>query len=277
MLRHVNVNGRLLKHTNAAVPYDSRAVRFGFSLFETMLIQDGQIQLEEYHWERLFKGLKKFDFVLPELMDKEWMKEEIMRTVKKNNISKLCRVRFQIYAGRGGLFDGQNPWSEFVIYCETVEQHVLQLNEKGLTLTYATGLAKSADSIANYKTTNAMIYALGARQAKARKTDDAIIVNTDDNPIETTIANIFCIYDDVIYTPSLAEGCVAGVMRRHVLKELSEKGFKVKEKAITREFLIDAEAVFATNAIRRLKWVENIDGHRYSIDKILNVYEQIAY
>ena len=277
MLRHVNVNGRLLKHTNAAVPYDSRAVRFGFSLFETMLIQDGQIQLEEYHWERLFNGLKEFDFVMPELMDKDWMKGEIMRTVKKNNIEKLCRVRFQIYAGRGGLFDGQNPWSEFIIYCQNVEQHLLQLNEKGLVLTYATKLAKSNDSIANFKTTNAMIYALAARQATSRKVDDAIIVNCDGNPIETTIANIFCIKDDTVYTPALSEGCVAGVMRKHVIKELTEKGFTVKEDVITKDFLKSADAVFATNAIRRLKWVERIDDQTYSIDKILNVYEQISY
>lgn len=277
MLIYVNVNGKLLTHTDASVPYDSRAVRFGFGLFETMLIVDGKIQLEEYHWDRLYNGLKDLDFVMPELMDKEWMKQEIMRTVEKNNISKLCRVRFQVYAGKGGLFDGQNPWSEFIIYCERVEQHLLQLNEKGIRLTYAERLAKSQDSLANYKTTNAMIYALGARQANLKGADDAIILNTNGNPIETTIANIFCVKDDIVYTPALSEGCVAGVMRKHIIKELTNKGFTVKEGIITKDFLKSADAVFATNAIRRLKWVEYIDEQQYAIDKILNIYEQISY
>lgn len=277
MLRHVNINGKLHKHTNACVPYDSRAVRFGFGLFETMLIQDGQIQLESYHWDRLYKALKELKFVLPELMDKEWMKNEILRTVKKNNVEKLGRVRFQIYAGRGGLFDGQNPWSEFIIYCETVDPQILQLNQKGLNMIIATGLGKSNDSMANYKSTNSMLYALAARQALAKKVDNAIVLNTNGNPIETTIANIFCVKGDTVYTPALSEGCVAGVMRRHVIQQLTEKGFEVKEEAITQDFLKEAEAVFATNAIRRIKWIDSIDKKKYKIDKILNIYENISY
>lgn len=276
-MRYVNVNGRIFKNTSAAVPYDNRAFRFGFGLFETMLFQDGEILLKEYHWDRLFLGLNDLNFVLPELMTKEWIEEEIKRTVKRNKLEKLCRIRFQIYAGRGGLFDGQNPWSEFVIEAQPVDPHIIQLNEKGLITVYADGIRKSADSIANLKTTNAMIYALAARQALAKKVDDSILLNTSENAIETTLANIFCIKKDIIYTPPLTEGCIAGVMRRHIMAQLPDKGFAIKEEPFSIDFLKDAEAVFATNAIRRLKWIANIGEKEYSIDKILNVYENISY
>lgn len=276
-MRFININGKLHKNTSAGVPHDSRAVRFGFGLYETMLIIDGEIQLKDYHWERLFSGIDKLKLVMPELMTRDWMEEEIMRTVRKNQAEKLCRVRFQIYAGRGGLFDGQNPWSEFIIYTRKVEPHLLQLNEKGLALTIAAGLNKSKDTIANMKTTNAMIYALAARQAMERKVDDAVILNTDGNAIETTIANLYCIKDGVIYTPPLSEGCVAGVMRRHVLQQLGEAGFEVKEQPVSIDFLKSADAAFATNAIRRLKWIASIDDKEYTLDKILEVYERISY
>lgn len=276
-MRYVNINGKLHKNTSAGVPYDSRAVRFGFGLYETMLMIDGEIQLKEYHWDRLYAGIEKLKLVMPELMTREWMEEEIMRTVRKNQAEKLCRVRFQIYAGRGGLFDGQNQWSEFIIYTKSVEPHLLQLNEKGLSLTVAHDLAKGADSFANMKTTNAMIYALAAREAMDRKVDDAIILNADGNVIETTIANIYCIKGGIIYTPALSEGCVSGVMRRHVLQQLRASGFEIKEQAITLDFLKSADAAFATNAIRRVKWIASIEGKEYSLDKILEIYEQISY
>lgn len=276
-MRYININGKLYKNTSASVPYDSRAVRFGFGLFETMLVVDGEIQLKDYHWDRLFNSITKLKFIMPELMTREWMEEEIKRTIKKNNVEKLCRVRFQVYAGRGGLFDGQNRWTEFIIYTRKVEPHLLQLNETGLKTTYAEDLAKSNDGIANMKTTNAMQYAVAAQQAMAKKADDAIMLNTNGNAIETTIANIFCIKDDAVYTPPLSEGCVAGVMRRHVLQQLEQNKFAVKEEPFTKDFLKNADAVFATNAIRRLKWIASIDDREYDINKILEVYENISY
>lgn len=276
-MRYININGKLSKDTVAAVPFDSRAVRFGFGLFETMLIVDGEIQLKDYHWDRLFDGINKLKFIMPELMTKEWMESEIMRTVKKNKAEKLCRVRFQIYAGRGGYYDGQNPWTEFIIYTRTVEPHLLQLNEKGLATIFAKDIAKSNDGIANMKTTNAMQYAIAARQAAAAKVDDAIILNTDGNAIETTIANIYCLKGDTIYTPPLSDGCVAGVMRRHVFQQLQDSNFTIEEKTFTKDFLKSADAVFATNAIRRLKWIASIEEKQYEISKILDVYEHISY
>lgn len=276
-MKQININGKLYKDTSAGVPYDSRAVRFGFGLYETMLIIDGRIQLLQHHFDRLFAGIEQLKLIKPELMSREWIEEEIMRTVKKNQLEKLCRVRFQVYAGKGGLFDGQSQWTEFIIDCQEIEQGLIQLNEKGLTWIYAEGLAKSPDSIANLKSTNAMIYALGARQAIEKNVDNTIILNTHGNAIETTLANIFCIKGDVLYTPPLSEGPVAGVMRRFVMEQLPAKGFTIKEEVFTKDFLKSADAVFATNAIRRLKWVSQIEDKQYPIGKILDVYENISY
>lgn len=276
-MRHININGHIHKETNAAVTYDNRAFRFGFGLFETMLMQDGEIFLKEYHWDRLYAGIQQLNFMMPELMTKEWIEKEIKRTVKKNKMEKLCRIRFQIYAGRGGLFDGQHPWTEFLIECKQIDPIILQLNEKGLTTNYVEGLAKSNDNMANLKSSNAMIYALAARQALDNNVDDTIIINTQGNAIETTIANLFCIKKDTIYTPPLTEGCVAGVMRKYVMQQLTEGGFEVVEEPINKKFLKEAESVFATNAIRRIKWIQHIGDKEYKIGKILDVYERINY
>lgn len=276
-MKQININGKFYKDTSAGVPYDSRAVRFGFGLFETMLILDGKIQLKQYHWDRLFAGIEQLNLVMPELMTKEWMEEEIIKTVKKNHMEKICRLRFQVYAGKGGLFDGQSPWTEFIIDSHAIAGDIIQLNEKGLTLVYAEGLAKSPDSMANMKTSNAMIYAVAARQATAKKVDNAIILNTNGNPIETTLANIYCIKVSTIYTPPLSDGPIAGVMRRYLMQQLPLKGFDIVEQPFTKDFLKSADAVFTTNAVRRLKWVASIEDKKYEIGKILDIYDSITY
>lgn len=276
-MRYVNINGKIQSSTSAGVPYDSRVVRYGFGLFESMLVIDGRIQLKDLHWERLFAGIDQLELERPELMTQEWMEEELMRTVKKNQLEKLCRVRFQVYAGRGGLFEGQSAWTEFIIDCQPVEPSLLQLNDKGLSLVYAEGLSKSPNFISNLKCTNFMLYALAARQATAKKADNAVMMNTYGNAMETTLSNIFCIKGDTIYTPPLSEGCIAGVMRRYIMGQLPGKGFIIKEEPFVPGFLEEADAVFTTNAIRRVKWVQRIEDKQYEVGKILDVYENISY
>ena len=214
---------------------------------------------------------------MPELMTREWIESEILRTAKKNKLEKLSRIRLQIYAGRGGLYDGQNMWSEFVIEAIPIEQHLTQLNDKGLTLCIAEGLQKSPDFIANMKTSNALIYSLAAAQAKRKRVDDALVYNTNGNIIESTLANIWWIKGKDLYTPPLSEGCIAGVMRKYLMQELPMKGLNIIEKPLTLNELKKADGVFLTNAVRRLKWVANIEGTEYNIDKVLPIYEHIPY
>jgi branched-chain amino acid aminotransferase len=95
-LADINLNGKILNNEDAALPIDNGAFRYGYGLFETMLVADGVIRLKEYHWERLFAGLKQLHFDIPVLMTPHHLEEEVMCTVKKNKLEKLCRVRLQL-------------------------------------------------------------------------------------------------------------------------------------------------------------------------------------
>ncbi len=58
---------------------------------------------------------------------------------------------------------------------------------------------------------------MGALWAKENKLDDAVIFNNYNRVADATIANIFLVKNNIITTPSLNEGCVAGVMRKYLL------------------------------------------------------------
>jgi branched-chain amino acid aminotransferase len=105
---------------------------------------------------------------------------------------------------------------------------------------------------------------MAAQQSHSRGFDDVFIANQYQRPVETSIANVFWVKDGTIFTPPLTEGCVAGVMRRHVLAASASLGFTVKEAILTKKQLFEADEAFLTNAIRRIKWIEEIEGYRYS-------------
>lgn len=249
--------------SEASLPVDNKAFRYGLGLFETMLVLNGAIELQSYHAERLFSGAARLGLKLSPHSDEDWLRDEVLRTVRKNKLERLCRVRLQIHPGSGGLFENLNAQSEYIIECFPLDEQITRLNENGLVLGMAEGLQKSPDSLANLKTSAALIYAGAARQAKENGWNDALILNTSGNIIESTIANIFWIKDAIIYTPPLSEGCIAGVMRRKLLTDLPRVGFVVREAILSKAALAQADEVFLTNAIRRIKWVAEISGQKY--------------
>ena len=248
------------------MPIDNGAFRYGYGLFETMLVQDGNIRLGQYHWERLFSGAKQLYFDLPVLMTPGFLDSEVLKTVKKNKLEKLCRVRLQLFAGGGGLF-GMDNTPGFVIECFPLDETILRMNENGLVAGIATGLEKSVDSLSNLKSCNALIYAIAARQAKESKWNDALICNTAGNIIESTIANIFWVKDKTVYTPPLADGCIAGTMRRYLLEKIT-----VREESLSSEALFNADEVFLTNAMKQMRWVSNIGASQYSNVQATEIY-----
>ncbi len=263
---YINLNGKIIEAADAYIPVDNGSFRYGYGLFETMLVEDGVIALGGYHWERLEKGMQQLQLALPAYFTTGWMANQVLATVYKNELDHLCRVRLQVFAGGGGLYGTGNSKAGLLIECFPMDAGIMQLNENGLVTGVATGVAKTVDTLCNLKTANGLIYAVAARQAKDRKWNDALIVNTDVRIIESTMANIFWIKDGVVYTPPLKDGCVAGVMRRRVMEVCT-----VKEMSLTFGALSGADEIFLTNAIRKIKWVGTISGRRYQNTQIKNI------
>ncbi|MBK8521576.1 MAG: aminotransferase class IV [Chitinophagaceae bacterium] len=76
----------------------------------------------------------------------------------------------------------------------------------------------------------------------------------------------------MVYTPALAEGCIAGVMRRNLIEKLTAAGYKLVEGKVTVDELLDAEEVFLTNSIYNLRWVQSIGDKQYTNRQTQKIY-----
>ena len=85
---------------------------------------------------------------------------------------------------------------------------------------------KHAIFLATLKSNNFPLYAMAALYAGRHELNDCILLNSYDRIGDSTIANIFCIKDKIIYTPPLAEGCVAECLRRYLLEKIKEAGIR---------------------------------------------------
>jgi branched-chain amino acid aminotransferase len=229
-------------------------------------MKNGKIRLESYHWHRLSSGLRLLGYNGD--LDAQSLSSEILSQAQKNNCADLSRVRLIANLSADKL--------QCTIECSPIESKLLELNSHGLNLTIATGLLKEPDTYAKLKSCNRGLYDCAYKIATERGKDDALILNTRGNIIETTVANIFWIEKDTIYTPPLSEGCVAGVMRRFLLEKLREKNIPVVEKPLTNELLAQADGLFSTNALRGVKWIGSVDAHIYSLHPLIVLCSEIV-
>ena len=54
---YITINGKIEDADKYSILTKNNAFKYGYGLFETMLILNNNIKLFDYHWERLLQGL----------------------------------------------------------------------------------------------------------------------------------------------------------------------------------------------------------------------------
>jgi len=269
-MEFIIVNGNVIEKNNAGLSPDDHSYRYGDGLFETMKIANGNILLEEYHFERLFSGLELLKFKIPLHFSKQKISEEVKKLCKKNNCQELARVRLSVSRGRGGLYDCDNKVS-YLIESGPLEQNNNVLNENGLVIDIFPDARKSLDKFSNLKSANYLPYIMAAIWTRENKLNDALILNQHNQVCDSTIANVFWVESGNIFTPPLSAGCVAGVMRKRIL----DLGQNIKEKNLTENDLLHADEVFLTNAINGIRPVKQFRDKTYENRIAVEIFTQI--
>jgi branched-chain amino acid aminotransferase len=272
-MKSLSFNGKIIPAHEPLLLATNRSYRYGDGLFETMKVVDGNIQLANYHFERLFSGLLLLKFEISKLFTADILQQEIIRLCKRNNCEGLSRVRLSVFRGNGGLYD-EDKALQYIIECWPLNESANKLNENGLVTDIYPDASKSCDKFSNLKSANFLPYNMAAQFAKESKLNDCFVLNTFGRIADSTIANVFIIRDGTILTPPLSEGCIAGVMRRYLLQKFAEEKLKHTEIPLTIKDLENADEIFLTNAIKGIQWVRQFREKGYTNFKTVEIYNR---
>ena len=268
-------NGKIVSGDEPVLMASNRGYRYGDGLFETIKVVNGNTLLTKYHFERLFEGLSLLKFEIPRLFTRQKIEQEILQLCRKNDCEKLARVRLSVFRGNGGLYDEQKT-IQYIIESWPINESINKLNENGLVIDIYPDAEKSCDKFSNLKSANFQPYSMAAIYAKENKLNDCLVLNTSGSIADSTIANLFLIKGDTIITPSLEEGCVNGVMRRHLLTELQNAGWKTLETSVSVSDMKNANEILLTNAINGIRWVRQFRDKVYSNVKTEEIYNRFV-
>ena len=265
-MNSVCFNGDFLPSDQALFAAGNRSFRYGDGIFETIKVYKGRILLEQYHYDRLFLGLKLLK--IRNTLETMVLSNLVLELCRRNDCMELARVRM-------AMFRNEDAATDFVIEAAPLSNEVNEWQEQGLVIDLYPHARKNADAFANLKTANFLPYVLAEQFAKEKGIDDAIVLNAFNCLADSSKANVFLMKGKEIITPALHQGCVSGVMRRYLLEQLKTNSYRIRQDEVSEQDLLEADEVFLTNSIYDMRWVRAYRDRQYSPDKSYSIYEKI--
>ena len=268
-------DGKFFPAGSLLISADNRCFRYGEGLFETMLLQNNRIGLWDLHMERLHHGMELLQLKKDSLGTSDRLLHHILQLVKLNLQVEAARIRLQVFRGNGDLKQVGNSSTHYIVQTYPL-LHPSPVREKALVAGIHPHIRKSCDLYAQIKSCNYLPYTLAALQAKEMGWDECFVLNQFERISDASVANVFWIRDNEIYTPPLSEGPVAGVMRRFLLENAKNAGWNVHEMPLDRLNLQQADEVFVTNAVKGIQPVQRIADKVYG-STVTNKLMQITH
>jgi branched-chain amino acid aminotransferase len=265
-------NDKQFRLSEKTISIESRGVRFGEGVFETMKLVNNSILLFEFHMERFFHGMDLLKLKPPPFFTPQKIQKLIIDLCRKNNCSDFARIRLSCIGNNGGVWDKQDQFADIIIQSWQLPEHYNEFNINGLVVDVCEEVRKSTDLLSNLKSNNYLPYLFAANKGKELKVNDMIILNHFDHIVDSTIANVFIIKDNNILTPRLSDGPIAGVMRRNLLEILPSNGYIVKECSLTINDLMEADEIFLSNAMYGLRWVQRFREKTFTNNVTQKIY-----
>ena len=109
------------------------------------------------------------------------------------------------------------------------------------------------------KSTSYAVNMAAEAEARRRGADDAVFLASGDFVLEGPVTNVWWRRDDVLYTPALELGILAGVTRATLLAEAATLGYEVREGAFPLAHLAAADEAFTSSTVREVLPVIQLD------------------
>jgi len=257
----LDILGAPTKMTKIALDGNDRLFLFGYGLFETLKVTSLGIELLDSHWQRMNQGSQLLSLSIPTYQ--EWI-EQINNFISQRTYEYPYALRVTLSGGSPTL--GIQPQ----LYFNTREiPYTLDDYEQGFRVVFLSTARSENSILTKIKSTNYLENILAREEALKSHAQEGLWTNTQGYITEGTISNVFFIKNNVLYTPSLECGCLAGTRRNVVLQLASDLGISVQEGKYQSSLFKEADHVFLTNALMGIMPVSHIDSQLKNIQSTM--------
>ncbi|MDI6034606.1 aminotransferase class IV [Flavobacterium sp. LB2P84] len=249
----INFNGTIVSE-DANILTQNRAFLYGDAVFETVKILNNKILFLEDHYFRLMSSMRVVRMEIPMNFTMEYLEEQILSLVAKNQMVNSSRARITVYRNEGGYYLPQNNTVSFLIHAIALENTSYSIEKKQYEVDLYKDFYITKQLLSSIKTTNKIINVTGSIFANENGLDNCLLLNDSKNVVEALQGNIFMLLGNKLITPPVSEGCLNGVMRKQILSLAKRiENLEVVEEVISPFDLQKADELFITNVIKGIQ------------------------
>jgi D-alanine transaminase len=241
------VDGRYIRHGDAAVHVEDRGLQLGDSVYEVCLVSSGHLMDESEHLDRLERSLREIEVAMP--MPRGPLALVMREVVRRNGV---CDGLLYLQVTRGAVRrDHPIPSSQ--------PRPTLMLTARGMDVD---GLARRKEQgIAaitrpderwarrDIKTTQLLANLLAKTEARKAGAYEALLVDDDGFITEGSSMNAWIVDGEGrLVTRSLSHEILPGVTRRVIFDAAAEAQLPVVERSFTPEDVLAAREAFVSAA-----------------------------
>jgi len=245
----INFNGDIISKKDNQL-YNNRAFLFGDAVFETLKILDNKILFFEDHYFRLMSSMRILRMDIPMNFTMEFIENEILKLVFKQEKSPAYRIRLTVYRNSEGLYLPKSNKTSFLIEVKPLENALYSFDKQNYQVDLYKDFYVTKQLLSSVKSTNRAINIIGSIFAQENQLQNCLLINDSKNVIEALNSNIFMFIEGKLITPPISEGCIGGIMRKQILS-IARKTMQIEviEQPISPFDLQKADELFLTNVI----------------------------
>lgn len=219
----------------------------GLGVFETLRTHNGQLVMIDAHMDRLVRALKQLHWLGN--INIAAFRQTVIALIDESNIPQSPRrVRISVNP------DGTEPDSLVI----RVTTGPLVIHTAPATAWLSPYIRNPQSPLSGLKTSSFGENIVALSQATAAGFDEAIFTDRQGNPVEGALSNIFFVQGDILVTPPLTSGCLAGITRSVTIERARSIGIQVVERVVSLDELSLVHEIFLTATTRLQQPVQRI-------------------
>jgi len=227
------------------VPADDRGLNYADGAFETLSCHEGHVQHAALHQNRLIRALTVLH-VTGAAEQGARLFAEVAKCLRDARHTGVARMTVTRGSGPRGYTPPTPPQLRSILraYPRPVSSH------SELRCGIATTRWAVQPQLAGLKLLARTEQVLAAGEGAAAGWDDMIMLDSDDNVISSSRANLFMLFDKEVVTPCLDRCGIAGTRRELLLTQLLPvMGYAVGVRPISLVECVSADAMITTNSV----------------------------
>lgn len=242
---------------------NDRGLAYGDGLFETLRVAvGGRVPLWPRHRARLLAGAARLDIPITIAA----LERCLDVTLAGHSLPGVVKLILTRGPGGRGYLPPVRPQPSLIGRFGPAPTWSSARRHDGIEIGLCDTLLGD-DPLAGLKHLNRLPQVLARREVARQGWHEGLLLNRYRQPVEATAMNLFALFGDILWTPSLERAGVAGVGRGWLLDQAGQYGLQAQVRLRPLSQLREADGVFLVNSVvgvlpvRKLaQWVWPVPG-----------------